>query len=275
MSGCHDVRLELVGLVSGQLSAAETSALEAHLQACPACHAERAWITEVSAALGRLAVPPATLEGDTFALLEHDEVARALERAVPAAGPPVDLERRALARAATRRLGRAAALGGPLAAAAALVLAFAGASWRSRAEDLERRVAEMRSSFGTVGEPLQTVDFAALTTPPAETQGQLMTYEDHNYRLVLKAHDLPPTPPGYHYEVWLLGPQGRVLCGTFTVTGRDDDIVLSFPIGVDPSRYSSIDVVLERDDDDPGIHGEPVLQAVLTPGPALLATPKP
>lgn len=272
MSRCDDVRLDLPALAAGVLAPPEAGALQEHLRACPACRAEHAWIAAVGAALAHLGAPARTLERDTFALIEHDDVARRLQATALAAAPPADLERRALARARPRRLS---ALGVPLAAAAAVVLAFAGVTWRLRAEDLERRVAAMRSSFGTVGQPLRTVEFAALTTPPAETEGELMTYEDRNYRLVLRAHDLPPTPPGYHYEVWLLGPAGRVLCGTFVVTGEDDEVVLSFPIGVDPSRYSSIDVVLERDDDGPGIEGDPVLQAVLTPGPTLLATPEP
>jgi hypothetical protein len=273
MRGCQELRLDLPAYAGGRLGAGPAAEVADHLDACPTCRAELAWIEQVVAALGTLAAPPAALERDVFALVELDTVAARLEAAPLGAAPPLDLERRVLQRVGGRGR-RVAVLGAPVAAAAAVVLALFGASWRARVEDLERRVATMRSSFGSVGEPLTTVEFASLVSPAPATRAELMTYEDANFRLVLKARDLPPTPPGYHYEVWLLGPKGRVLCGTFRVSS-DDDIVLSFPIGVDPSAYSSIDVVLERDDDDPDIQGEPVLQAVLTPPPALLATPAP
>ena len=66
----HDLRMNLGAYVLGQLSAAETTALEAHLDTCPDCTAELAELTPVASALGQLRgrrtpdetlVPPADL----------------------------------------------------------------------------------------------------------------------------------------------------------------------------------------------------------------------
>lgn len=66
----QDLRMSLGAYVLGQLSAAETTALEAHLDTCPDCTAELATLTPVADALGQLRgqrqpddtlVPPADL----------------------------------------------------------------------------------------------------------------------------------------------------------------------------------------------------------------------
>ena len=66
----HDLRMSLGAYVLGQLPAAETTALEAHLDTCPDCSAELAELTPVANALGQLRgqrqpdetlVPPADL----------------------------------------------------------------------------------------------------------------------------------------------------------------------------------------------------------------------
>ena len=66
----HDLRMSLGAYVLGQLSAAETTALESHLDTCPDCTAELAELTPAAAALGQLRgrptpdkalVPPADL----------------------------------------------------------------------------------------------------------------------------------------------------------------------------------------------------------------------
>jgi len=66
----HDLRMALGAYVLGQLSAAETTALESHLDTCPDCTAELAELAPVAGTLGQLRgrptpdetlVPPADL----------------------------------------------------------------------------------------------------------------------------------------------------------------------------------------------------------------------
>ncbi len=82
----HDMRMSLGAYVLGQLSADETTILEAHLDTCPDCMAELAALTPVANALGQLRgqrqpddtlVPPADL-GDRLCRrspAQHDATA--------------------------------------------------------------------------------------------------------------------------------------------------------------------------------------------------------
>jgi hypothetical protein len=82
------------------------------------------------------------------------------------------------------------------------------------------------------------------------------------YHLVVTVHDLPPTAPGYHYELWLIGPKGVVPSIAFPM-GRSGSMAFNFPLDVDPHAYPSIEMTLEPDDGDPGMNGAPLMTGKL------------
>jgi anti-sigma-K factor RskA len=70
-------------------------------------------------------------------------------------------------------------------------------------------------------------------------------------RMSLTVAGLEPTAAGAFYEVWLLrSPTELVSIGTFRVDDRGRARV-SFPVGVDPSRFPIVDVSREPADGDP------------------------
>lgn len=66
-------------------------------------------------------------------------------------------------------------------------------------------------------------------------------------RLVLELGDVPATPPGEHYEVWVLRAEGEgemEAVGVFVPTGGDVELELSLP---GPGDYQAVDVSIEPD----------------------------
>lgn len=221
--------------LTGEVAAPE---VERHLQECADCRDELDSLRRVAALVGN-------------APLEHS--------------PPRELEERALGRVgiATGSQGggwsRAALVLVPGLAAAAVALAVLGIGWRNDAQDARDQVASLREQSGV---PVQSV---SLVDPQTHSRAEVtLMSEDRSgsergaYHLVVTAHDLPPTQPGYHYELWLIGKHGVVPSLGFPVA-RSDDMVFDFPLGVNPRRYPSVEMTLEPDDGDAGMNGVPMM----------------
>jgi hypothetical protein len=62
--------------------------------------------------------------------------------------------------------------------------------------------------------------------------------------------DVPPPPPGHHYEVWVLakGSDEMIAVGSFTPASRDVDLSLPLPA---PADYAALDISIEPNDGPP------------------------
>jgi hypothetical protein len=189
--------------------------------------------------------------------------------------PSADLEGRTMERigiapamARAGRWTRATTVLVPGLAAAAVVLAVLAAGWHEDARDARKRVQSMRKGAGV---PVSTVSLfdrqshsSARVTLMSDTQ-QAST-RPGRYHLVVTVKELPSTAPGYHYELWLIGPKGVVPSIAFPM-GKRGDMAFNFPLDVDPHDYPSVEMTLEPDDGDPGMNGAPVMTGKLVTGP--------
>ncbi len=89
-------------------------------------------------------------------------------------------------------------------------------------------------------------------------RGQLTVAADDGDRASLSVSGLTPND-GDFYEVWLLGDRGLVSLGSFRV-GAEGSATVDLQLPVDPSRYGSFDISLERDDGDPSHSSDSVLR---------------
>jgi hypothetical protein len=185
----HDLRTSLGAYVLGQLPAAETAALEAHLDTCPSCTVELAELTPVAGALGQLRRHPAP--GEPLV-------------------PPADLGDRvveAVAGRARRERRRTWARAVSLTAAAAVVAVVASLTVQSLEGD--DRGPDV---------PLETIQVRT-ERPGLEATAALV---NHTWGVEVKLRaagfDL-----GDRYRVSILGVDGRRYpAGEFVGTGRKD-----------------------------------------------------
>lgn len=252
MIRCDDVRLALQPYLMGELRPVEAQEVASHVSECAACTGEMARAAEVHKLLVEAPLdhlPPARLEDEVFGLVELDRVGRLASEVPLAAEPPDDLERAALARAGVLapRRSRATTVLVPALGAATVVLGILGINWWSEVD-------RMRDDLGPVGQTLQLVHLEGSPEPPDETTVELVRYGDRAYRVVVDG-SVPPAPEGHYYEVWMIGPRGRVSCGTFSA--GYEDTVHTFPVGVDPSEYPVIQITLEPADGDESMNGTP------------------
>ena len=251
MTRCDEVRLDFHSYLMGELTPAAAQEVRAHVDSCAGCRAELGHVGGVHKLLVDAPLehdPGAGLEEEVFALVELDRVGR-LASEVPAAEPPDGLERAALERAGVvgARRSRTTTVLVPALGVATLVLGILGINWRSEAD-------RMRDDLGPVGQTLQLVHLEGSPEPPDETTVELVRYGDRAYKVVVDGA-MPPAPDGYYYEVWMIGPEGRVSCGTFN--SGYEDTVHAFPVGIDPSEYPIIEITLEPDDGDESMNGTP------------------
>lgn len=257
MTDCERARLELPALARGHDVSDDA---RAHVGACPACARELAELEPVARLAGGLGPRPSPeLEDAVFELVALEDLGGKVARAPLEHSPPEHLERRALDRAGvlltgtSHRRRRAAALATPALGAAAVALLLFGMGWRDRAGDLESRMSSLQSRIGPVGNFVDRTVLEGSDPSPVPT-AELLDYMHDNFRLVVRARHLPPTLPGRHYEVWLVGERGRVSCGTFRVLSSGH-VVFSALVGVDPRVYPLVEVTLEPDDGDPAPSG--------------------
>lgn len=256
MRRCHEIRLDLPGYLSAELDPARAAVLDDHLAECGACLAELSELDLVTTALSRSGLehrPPGHLEREVLTLvtLEPDPAGR--EGAV-----------RDLARASRLQGKSIKVVVAPVLATAAVILAALGIAWRADLDDARDRIQAMQQQLGPTGATVQDISFENAGTGEVSAHGELLRQPDGNHRIVLWAEGLPPTSPGYHYEVWLSGKRGRgwVSAGSFKVS-EADSLLWSCPVGVSPENYPKVWVTLEPDDGNPKPTSRRVLQASL------------
>ena len=80
----------------------------------------------------------------------------------------------------------------------------------------------------------------------------------------LRVNGLKETKPSQFYELWLLGPDGRLVgLGSFRV-GADGSADLDLPLPVNPDAFRYFDISLEPADGNPGHSGVSVLRGPST-----------
>jgi len=95
------------------------------------------------------------------------------------------------------------------------------------------------------------IALAPIGSGPAAARARATLQTGDARRMSLTVSGLKPTAAGSFYEVWLLrSPTDLVSVGTFRVDERGSARV-SFPVGVDPSRFPIVDVSREPADGDP------------------------
>jgi hypothetical protein len=275
---CEDVRAELTAFLTGGSPPPDVAQ---HVATCASCRRAADAMRDTASLVASAPLewaPPEGLEEHVMSMAELDEVARLVARVPLEHEPPDDLESRALARVGIlpsperSPWSRAAALLAPGLAAAAVVLGVLGVQWRNDAIDYQNEVESLRKGLGT-GVPIRHASlFDAASNSRAEItlMGKRGEGADPasgsdrsgGYYLVLRAHNLPLTQPGYHYELWLIGDRGVLPSVGFPVT-RSDEIDFRLPLGVDPRHYPILEVTLEPDGGTPDMDGTPVMQGHL------------
>ncbi len=251
--------------------------VQAHLASCSRCSAvalRRRRVVELLKETEVTEDVPQNLEADVFELVRLDHVAQVVRDAALAPPPPAHLEEAALSRALQdtpvapvvtpaggwgRRTGA-----GLLAAAAVAAALFAITSYR-QVGDLRERVKELQVASGEPGVP-DGHDMQLVSFDPQQGSAdlELVHFRHDNYKFLLRTRDLAVTPPGNHYELWLVGRGGDVSAGSFRIV-KPDDITFSFQIGVDPKAFPDLVVTVEKDDGDPARSGRVLMRGVIDP----------
>ena len=287
MKDCEQVRVELPLYISSEASPETSSFVERHLETCPECRTEledlRAAAALVSRSPAELA-PPDHLERLTFDLIEKEAVQDAPARGDTMAAPvpmpaPVSTSRGRVAsrrririrtprsRPRSHERPRLAAMLAPGIAAAMVVLGLVGVRLDQDNHDLRRRISEQEAAVGSVGEKMDTVTLTRAEDPEMRLVADIYRDDGDNYQLVLDAHDFPPTPNGFQFELWFAGKEGWVSAGAFKTTG-EEKMTFRLHTALDPSKFPAMDLTLEPIDGDPGRTGPAVMHAPI-PGDAL------
>ena len=264
MRRCEEVRLELPSLLSGELGTQTAISVNIHLRDCAACTRD---LEELRATVYVLRHAPLQYDADpdlearVFELTSFEEIGSLVSAAPLDREPPMDLEARSLGRAGVldsivqpprSRWSKATIVLAPSLAAAALVFGLLATEWRSRFTQLE-------DIFGRVGRPLAAQQLTSFDTSNS-ARAELFDSTQETYQLVLRTYDIPPTPEGYRYELWLSGDKGTVSAGSFSVLGTEDRVFV-FTVSVNPWEYPDLEVTLEPDDGDPDHTGTTVMEA--------------
>lgn len=225
--GADSTHPDLVALLRGELSNAETLRVAEHLDECEACRAD----------LADTAVGHSLLSGAGRTLQPHAAAVEA--SAEPAPLPPAPTPPGLLA-----RWSRPLAL---VAAATALVVgsaAVTGVVLRGGDEDVP------------VATP-QQADFE-----PVEGSGSgrvQMVDDDGAVSMTIETRDLPKAGKGEFYQVWLFNPEtGKML--SLGILGPEGKGGFEFPDTL-LGGYQVVDVSLEKDDGDPAHSVTSVLRA--------------
>jgi hypothetical protein len=179
------------------------------------------------------------------ALAEAEAEAESESDAGPDAGPiPLHAARHRRASRARRRLPRVLA-----AAAAVVVVAGLGVA------------GGVRLASEDTPDPLLEVALAGTEEAPGSSATATLVEEPAGISVTLDVSDLPPAPEGTFYEVWLVGPAGKVSGGTFHMRGDQDDIKLWW--GVAPDGYEAVTVTRQPVDGGTTAEGVVVLRGEL------------
>lgn len=232
-----DLHPDLVLLLRGELSNAETVAAGDHLAACTLCQEELADAVVGHALLGRA--------GRTLGTPSEPRLAPP--------GPP-----RTAALSGGGGGGGARGRRTLLAAVAAVVLLAGGVGVGAWWADRESTVPTRPTARPAVQAALDPV------APDEPVHGEVsMVGDDGVMRLTVEVADLPRAASGEYYYAWLLDPTTNKMLALGLV---DADRGASFDIDESlVAQYSAVDVSLEADDGDPGHSVTSVLRGSYTP----------
>jgi hypothetical protein len=202
---------------------------------------------------------PAGLRDRVLAEALGPEGAAALDDAGAGVGIEGDRQRDArrgdepvpLHAARQRRAARAGRRMPALLAAAAAIVVVAGLGV----------IGGVRLAQEDTPDPLLEVALAGTEEAPGSSATATLVEEPAGISVTLDVSDLPPAPEGTFYEVWLVGPSGKVSGGTFHMRGDQDDIKLWW--GVAPDGYEAVTVTRQPVDGGTPAEGVVVLRGEL------------
>jgi anti-sigma-K factor RskA len=259
----------LAAYVVGALPHDERAALEAHIAQCPECAAEARSLQRVADAIARSVsqrTPHPELRARVLDAIGHAGTVRLPEaqrarRGVMAWFPTAAMLVLAVGVAtyALRLQVRIAALESRLDAA----LASAESAERTTLE--ARRVAdEAQSAMGVLAAPdLARIDLKGEAAAPGASARALWSRERG---MVFTASNLPATPAGRVYQVWVVTARAPVSAGLLRPDASGDDIRV-FKTPPDISAPVAVAVTLEPEGGVPAPTGDRYLLG--TPGPAI------
>lgn len=250
------------GAAIDDLEADEREELDRHLPSCSSCQELTADLDDVVEELALAAPtvsPPSSLRRDILAALHAADGPAPMERAiaVPSPGRPTRL-------ATWGSLGLAAALGVVAVGFGAqtmrlneeLVASNAAASAAAADGDEARtKVAVREAAAALLGDPRHlAANLHAEAGAPGATA--FVVYAPGSTNAYVMAMNLPPTPPGHVYQLWVADEAGVHPLGTFQFDGEGAFVA---PFGVDLGASAAAMVTLEPVG---GAQGEPGPQVV-------------
>jgi anti-sigma-K factor RskA len=259
----HDALRDQIELyVLGALAPDERNAFEAHLASCAECAAH---VRELSPVAQLLAYVPPQHEPAAALRARVQASIGALPRAAPAAVASTS-------RAAVPWLAAAASL--MLAAAlgvyalslrsriGALELRLQEAAERAAAgerqvADLRRATAEVRSQVAVLTAPdVQRIDLAGQAAAP---QSSAHAFWSRSRGLVFTAANLPSTPAGKTYQLWVLTKQPNPISAGVFKPDREGRVAATFETPIDLPQPVGMAVTVESEGGVPSPSGEKYL----------------
>lgn len=260
------LRLLAAGAALDDLDGAERADYDRHLAGCAACQALAADLDDVVADLALVAptlAPPDSLRGDVLAALKGPATAVATEsrerptlRALP--GPvrtPVPAPRPRAALWAS--VGLAAVLGVVAVGLGAQTVRLNEqvAAANALAAEARAKIAAREAAIALIADPShETASLHAEPVAPVATA--IVVYRPGSTDAYLMAMDLPATPVGQVYQLWVADDAGVHALGTYHFDGQGAFVA---PFGVDMGRSAAAMVTLEPEG---GAQGEPGPQVV-------------
>lgn len=274
---CDELRLELAGLATGDLSREQRAVIEEHLPTCTRCRRE---LEEIGQTIHLTQTTPLRdevpghLEREVFSFVEVDRMAALVSKAPLEHDPPLTLERRSMEHSGAlagppkaRGWHRVAPVLAPGLAASLLIVGFLGANWYSDAADARQRLSRVDYRFGAWGELVQRFELTPSSESPAawpSVEAELMRLPRDHFGLVLHLDDYPPTPKGHVCQLWLVGEAGeRTPLGAFAVPVSHETRTIQVEVPVDPRDFPRIEVTLEPLNQEESMQGPKIMEATL------------
>jgi anti-sigma-K factor RskA len=237
----HDeIFADLPLYVLGALDPDEADAIASHIAICPSCERELAGLEQTVSVLGA-GVPQREPPDDL-----RERVLTSLTPIAAAAPEPMRHP------ANVRRVSTWARVG--FAVAASLILMLAGATaliYRELSDTRSTLQAQQDQQIAErelLAHPARTV--AMVAAGAAQSYGTLYVGETEHQALMV-IDDLPPTPAGQVYQIWLVRSDGRESAGVFTVDqGGSARMMITAPQPL--TSYQALGITAE-----PGPDGSP------------------
>lgn len=271
----ESLRLLAAGAALDDLDVAERADYDRHLAGCAACQGLAVDLDDVVTDLALVAptlIPPHSLRDDVLAALRGPDAtedtlptrARATLLALPTPAPTsADGPSAGPAAVSPPRV----ALWGSLGLAAVLGVVAVGlgaqtvrlneqvAAANALAAEAQLKIAAREAALALVADPShRTASLHAEPVAPVATA--IVVYRPGSTDAYLMAMDLPATPVGQVYQLWVADDAGVHALGTFHFDGRGAFIA---PFGVDLGSSAAAMVTLEPEG---GAQGEPGPQVV-------------